>query len=431
MTKDTYTLTEPGGAGSIELPVRKGTLGPDVVDIGGLYKGLGVFTYDPGFVATGSCDSEITFIDGDEGVLLYRGYPVEQLAKHSNFIEVAYLILYGELPNADELETFATSITRHTMLNEGMLRFFNGFRHDAHPMAMLSAVVGSMSAYYHDTMDVTSLAAREVFSHRILAKMPTIAAAAYKLNAGQPFIYPRNDLGYCENLLHMLFAVPAEDYEIDPIAAEAFDLLFILHADHEQNCSTSTVRMAGSSGANPYSAVAAGIAALWGPAHGGANEAVLGMLGEIGDAKNISKYIAKAKDKNDPFRLMGFGHRVYKNFDPRATIIREMCHKVLKQMGRTNSPLFELALELEQVALKDEYFIEKNLYPNVDFYSGIIYRALGIPTSMFTVMFAIGRTVGWVAHWREMISNPQAKISRPRQLYVGAATRDYVALDNR
>ena len=431
MTKETYTLTNPDGTASIELPVHKGTVGPDVIDIGGLYKGLGVFTYDPGFVATGSCDSEITYIDGDEGVLLYRGYPVEQLAKHSNFIEVAYLLLYGELPTADELATFETSITRHTMLNEGMLRFFNGFRHDAHPMAMLSAVVGSMSAYYHDTMDVNCLEAREVFSHRILAKLPTIAAAAYKLNAGQPFMYPRNDLGYCENLLHMLFAVPAEDYEIDPVSAEAFDLLFILHADHEQNCSTSTVRMAGSSGANPYSAVAAGISALWGPAHGGANEAVLGMLNEIGDAKNIQKFIAKAKDKNDPFRLMGFGHRVYKNFDPRATIIREMCHRVLKQMGRTSSPLFELALELEQVALKDEYFIEKNLYPNVDFYSGIIYRALGVPTSMFTVMFAIGRTVGWVAHWREMIRNPHGKINRPRQLYVGAGPRDYVPLDNR
>ena len=431
MTNENFTLTNPDGSQTLELPVRKGTVGPDVLDVAGLYKNMGVFTYDPGFVATGSCDSEITFIDGDKGVLLYRGYPVEQLAKHSNFIEVAYLLLYGELPTTDQLASFDTSITRHTMVNEGMLRFFSGFRYDAHPMAVLSAVVGSMSAYYHDTMDVNSPEARDVFSHRILAKLPTIAAAAYKLNAGQPFIYPRNDLGYCQNLLHMLFAVPSEEYEIDPIAAEAFDLLFILHADHEQNCSTSTVRMAGSSGANPYSAVAAGIAALWGPAHGGANEAVLNMLQEIGDAKNIQKYIAKAKDKNDPFRLMGFGHRVYKNFDPRATIIREMCHKVLKQMGRTNSPLFDLALELEQVALKDDYFIEKNLYPNVDFYSGIIYRALGVPTSMFTVMFAIGRTVGWVAHWREMIRNPHGKIARPRQLYVGAPERDYTALDQR
>jgi citrate synthase len=356
---------------------------------------------------------------------------VEQLAKHSNFIEVAYLLLYGELPKADELDAFNTSITRHTMLNEGMLRFFNGFRYDAHPMAMLSAVVGSMSAYYHDTMDIHNPDAREVFTHRIIAKLPTIAAAAYKLTAGQPFTYPRNNLNYSENFLHMLFAVPAEEYEINEIAAEALDLLFILHADHEQNCSTSTVRMAGSSGANPYSAIAAGISALWGPAHGGANEAVLRMLKEIGDAKNIPKYVDKAKDKDDPFRLMGFGHRVYKNFDPRATIIRDMCHKVLAQMGRTDSPLFELALELEQVALKDDYFVEKNLYPNVDFYSGIIYRALGIPTSMFTVMFAIGRTVGWVAHWREMITDPHGRISRPRQVYSGAAKRDYVDVKKR
>jgi citrate synthase len=415
----------------MELPVRKGTTGPDVIEIGRLYAEQGVFTYDPGFVSTGSCDSEITFIDGNEGVLMYRGYPVEQLAEKSNFIEVAYLLLYGELPTADELEEFNTSITRHTMLNEGMLRFFNGFRYDAHPMAVVSAVVGSMSAYYHDTMDVNNPEAREVFTHRIIAKLPTIAAAAHKLTAGQPFIYPRNDLSYAENFLRMLFAVPAEEYDIDPVAAEALDLLFILHADHEQNCSTSTVRMAGSSGANPYSAIAAGISALWGPAHGGANEAVLRMLKQIGDAKNIPKFVAKAKDRDDPFRLMGFGHRVYKNFDPRATIIREMCHKVLKKMGRTDSPLFELALELEQVALKDEYFIEKNLYPNVDFYSGIIYRALGIPTSMFTVMFAIGRTVGWVAHWREMITDPQGRISRPRQLYSGPAMRDYIDVDNR
>jgi len=430
MSKDVYTLTSPDGK-SMELPVRKGTTGPDVIEIGRLFAEQGVFTYDPGFVSTGSCDSDITFIDGKEGVLMYRGYPVEQLAKNSNFVEVAYLLLYGELPTATELTKFDTSISTHTMLNEGMLRFFTGFRYDAHPMAMLSAVVGSMSAYYHDTMDINNPDAREVFTHRIIAKLPTIAAAAHKLTAGQPFIYPRNDLSYSENLLHMLFAVPAEDYEINQVAAEALDLLFILHADHEQNCSTSTVRMAGSSGANPYSAIAAGISALWGPAHGGANEAVLVMLKEIGNVKNIPKYVEKAKDKDDPFRLMGFGHRVYKNFDPRATIIRDMCHKVLQQMGRTDSPLFELALELEQVALNDEYFIEKNLYPNVDFYSGIIYRALGIPTSMFTVMFAIGRTVGWVAHWREMITDPGGRISRPRQLYSGAAQRDYVAVSER
>ncbi len=430
MSKDAYKLTSPDGS-EIELPVRSGTLGPDVLEIGRLYRDQRVFTYDPGFMATGSCESTITFIDGDEGILLYRGYPVEQLAKYSSFLEVAYLLLHGELPTPSELEKFDTTVRTHTMLNEGMLRFFTGFRYDAHPMAMLSAVVGSMSAYYHDTMDIDNAEQRDIFAHRILAKLPTIAAAAHKLNAGQPFVYPRNDLGYTENLLQMLFAVPAEPYEINSVAAEALDLLFILHADHEQNCSTSTVRMAGSSGTNPYSAIAAGISALWGPAHGGANEAVLRMLREIGDAKNIPKFVAKAKDRDDPFRLMGFGHRVYKNFDPRATIIREMCHKVLKQMGRKDAPLFDLALALEEVALKDDYFIEKNLYPNVDFYSGIIYRALGIPTSMFTVMFAIGRTVGWVAHWREMITESNRRISRPRQLYRGPVQRDYVAIEKR
>lgn len=430
MAKEAFTLTSPDGS-TMEFPLRKGTTGPDVIEIGRLFSEKGIFTYDPGFVSTGSCESAITYIDGSEGVLMYRGYPVEQLAAQSNFIEVAYLLLYGELPTTDELASFQTSITRHTMLNEGMLRFFTGFRYDAHPMAVVSAVVGSMSAYYHDTMDLTDPEARDVFTHRIIAKLPTIAAAAHKLTAGQPFTYPRNDLSYSKNLLRMLFAVPAEDYEIDEVAAEALDLLFILHADHEQNCSTSTVRMAGSSGANPYSAIAAGISALWGPAHGGANEAVLRMLKEIGSTKNIPKFVERAKDKDDPFRLMGFGHRVYKNFDPRATIIRDMCHKVLEKMGRTNSPLFELALELEQVALNDEYFIEKNLYPNVDFYSGIIYRALSIPLSMFTVMFAIGRSVGWVAHWREMITDPHGRISRPRQLYTGPVQRDYVPVEQR
>ncbi len=430
MSKDAYKLVAPDGS-EMELPVHSGTLGPDLLDIGRLYREQGVFTYDPGFVATGSCDSEITFIDGDKGVLLYRGYPIEQLAEHSSFLEVAYLLLHGELPSESQQQKFDTTIRRHTMLNEGMLHFFTGFRYDAHPMAVLSAVVGSMSAYYHDTMDVENARQRDIFAHRIVAKLPTIAAAAYKLNAGQPFVYPRNDLSYTENLLQMFFAVPAEPYEINQVAAEALDLLFILHADHEQNCSTSTVRMAGSSGANPYSAIAAGISALWGPAHGGANEAVLRMLGEIGDAKNIPKFVAKAKDKDDPFRLMGFGHRVYKNFDPRATIIRAMCHKVLKQMGGTDSPMFDLALQLEEIALKDEYFIEKNLYPNVDFYSGIIYRALGIPTSMFTVMFAIGRAVGWVAHWREMITDAGGRIARPRQLYRGPTQRDYVKVEDR
>jgi len=430
MSQDAYRLISPSGIES-ELPVRSGTTGPDLIDIASLYKEHGVFTYDPGFVATGSCESDITFIDGEKGVLMYRGYPVEQLAKHSSFMEVCWLLLYGELPTADELSGFEELIRRHTMLNEGMLNFFKGFRYDAHPMAQLSAVVGSMSAYYHSEMDSSNPDHRDIFAHRIIAKLPTIAAAAYKLNTGQPFMYPRNDLNYCDNLLQMLFAVPAEPYEINPVASEALDLLFILHADHEQNCSTSTVRMAGSSGANPYSAIAAGIAALWGPAHGGANEAVLAMLREVGDVSQIPKYVEKAKDKNDPFRLMGFGHRVYKNFDPRATIIREMCYKVLDSLDPDDKPLFELALELEQVALKDDYFIEKNLYPNVDYYSGIIYRALGIPRSMFTVMFALGRSVGWVAHWREMISDPKGKIARPRQLYVGAAARDYTPIADR
>ena len=430
MAKEAFRLIDPTGS-EMELPVRSGTVGPDVIDVARLYRELGVFTYDPGFVSTGSCESDITFIDGEQGILMYRGYPVEQLAAHSNFLEVSYLLLHGELPTKDELDKFDNTIRTHTMLNEGMLNFFKGFRYDAHPMAMLSAVVGSMSAYYHDEMDASNPDHRDIFAHRILAKLPTIAAAAYKLNIGQPFMYPRNDLKYSENFLQMLFSVPAEPYEIDPVAAEAIDLLFILHADHEQNCSTTTVRMAGSSGANPYSAIAAGISALWGPAHGGANEAVLNMLKEIGDKRQIPKYVAKAKDKNDPFRLMGFGHRVYKNFDPRATIIREMCHKVLKQLGSNDSPMFELALALEQIALEDDYFVEKKLYPNVDFYSGIIYGALGIPTSMFTVMFAIGRSVGWTAHWREMISDPKGRIARPRQLYKGPAQRDYVAIGDR
>ena len=430
MSKEAFRLISPSGK-ETELPVRSGTVGPDVIDISTLYKEQGVFTYDPGFVATASCESDITFIDGEKGVLMYRGYPVEQLAKHSTFIEVAYLLLHGELPTAAELEEFDHTIRMHTMLNEGMLNFFKGFRYDAHPMAQLSAVVGSMSAYYHNEMDASNPKHRDIFAHRILAKLPTIAAASYKLNVGQPFMYPRNDLSYCENFLQMMFAVPAEPYEIDPVAVEAIDLLFILHADHEQNCSTSTVRMAASSGANPYTSIAAGITALWGPAHGGANEAVLNMLEEIGDVKNIQKYVDKAKDKNDPFRLMGFGHRVYKNFDPRATIIREMAHKVLEKLGRDDTPMFDLARELEQIALKDDYFIEKKLYPNVDFYSGIIYRALGIPTSMFTVMFALGRAVGWTAHWREMIADPSVRIARPRQLYTGAAERDYVAIEKR
>jgi citrate synthase len=430
MSGKNYIVRDADTGEEFELKGRVGSIGPSIIDIRNLFTERGLFTYDPGYGSTASCDSKITFIDGDRGVLMYRGYPVEQLAAHSSFIEVSYLLLYGELPNKAQLEDFDRTIRTHTMINETILRLFNGFHYDAHPMAMVAGVVGSMSAFYHDTTDILDPRHRDIFAHRIIAKLPTIAAAAYKHTLGQPFTYPRNDLNYCSNLLHMFFAVPAERYEIDPVAAEALDLLFILHADHEQNCSTSTVRMAGSSGANPYSAIAAGIAALWGPAHGGANEAVLKMLEEIGSVENIPKFIAKAKDKNDTFRLMGFGHRVYKNYDPRATIIRETCHKVLARLGR-NQPLFDLGLRLEEIALRDPYFVEKKLYPNVDFYSGIIYRALGIPKSMFTVMFAIARTVGWVAHWREMITDPDGRIGRPRQLYTGPARRDYVPLQKR
>ncbi len=431
MSQDSFSLRNPNNGETVDLEVRSGTVGPDVVDVRKLYGSQGVFTYDPGFASTASCESKITYIDGGQGILMYRGYPIEQLAGKSSFVEVAYLLLYGELPNGEELVAFEQSIRLHTMINETMLRLFNGFHYDAHPMAMVAGVVGSMSAFYHDTTDIDDPRHRDIFAHRIIAKIPTIAAAAYKHTLGQPFSYPRNDLDYAANLLHMFFAVPAENYEIDPVAAEALDLLFILHADHEQNCSTSTVRLAGSSGANPYSAIAAGIAALWGPAHGGANEAVLNMLQEIGSVERIETYVAKAKDKDDPFRLMGFGHRVYKNFDPRATLIREACHKVLARLGRVDTPLFDLALRLEEIALQDEYFIQKKLYPNVDFYSGIIYRALGLPTSMFTVMFAIARTVGWVSQWREMIADPEGRIGRPRQLYTGPEKRDYVDITKR
>jgi citrate synthase len=431
MSDKTLTLVRDEDGKQIRMPVLEGSVGPAAVDIGALYRELGVFTLDPGFVATASCESRITYIDGDQGVLLYRGYPADQLAERSSFLEVSYLLLNGELPTRAQLEEFTHIITTHTMINETLLRHFNGFHHNAHPMAMLASVVGSMSAFYHDSTDIENDRHREIFSHRIIAKIPTIAAAAYKHSIGQPFIYPRNDLDYCSNVLNMFFAVPCDDYRIDPVAAEALDLLFILHADHEQNASTSTVRLAGSSGTNPYAAIAAGIATLWGPAHGGANEAVLTMLEKIGSVDHIPKYIAKAKDKDDPFRLMGFGHRVYKNFDPRAKLIRTMCHKVLNRLGHKNSPLFELALRLEEIALEDEYFIERKLYPNVDFYSGIIYRAIGIPTSMFTVMFAIARTVGWVAHWQEMITDPHRRIGRPRQLYAGAGPRDYTPIDGR
>ncbi|MBK7251586.1 MAG: citrate synthase [Gammaproteobacteria bacterium] len=431
MAPKNYQLTDSATGKTSDLPVRSGTIGPDVLDVATLYRDHGVFTFDPGFGVTAACESRITYIDGDEGVLLYRGYPVEQLAEKSSFMEVSYLLLHGELPARKDLDIFVSNIRHHTMINETLLRFFNGFHHNAHPMAMVSAVVASMSAFYHDSMDINNPRHREIFAHRIIAKIPTIAAAAHKHSLGQPFVYPRNDLDYCSNLLHMFFAVPCAPYRVDPIYAQALDLLFILHADHEQNASTSTVRLAGSTGANPYAAISAGVSASGGPAHGGANEAVLEMLEEIGTADNIPKYVAMAKDKSSHFRLMGFGHRVYKNFDPRARLIREMCHKVLAKLGRSDNPLFELALRLEEVALKDEYFVARKLYPNVDFYSGIIYSALGIPRSMFTVMFALARTVGWVAHWQEMIADPAMRISRPRQLYSGPKRRDYTDIAGR
>jgi len=426
-----YELKDPATSRAAELNIVSGTLGPDVLDISHLARDLGVFTYDPGFMATASTKSKITYIDGDAGLLLYRGYPVEQLAESSSYVEVASLLIDGSLPTKAQLDAFRNSVTRHTMVSEPLLRFFQGFHHDAHPMAMVSAVVASMAAFYHDTTDINDPRHREIFAHRIIAKLPTIAAAAYKHTLGQPFIYPRNDLRYCANILNMFFAVPCEAYSIDPVAVEALDLLFIPHADHEQNASTSTVRLAGSTGVNPYAAISAGISALWGPAHGGANEAVLDMLDGIGSAANIGQFLARVKDKSDNVRLMGFGHRVYKNVDPRAKIIRSMCYRVLVSLGKGNSPLFELALKLEEVALKDDYFVSRRLYPNVDFYSGIIYSALGIPRSMFTVMFAIARTAGWVAHWQEMVSDPHMRIGRPRQLYTGPTKRDYQAIDKR
>jgi len=426
-----YELKNPTTGKVSHLDVLQGTIGPDVLNISNLTKELGVFTFDPGFMATASTESKITYIDGDAGVLLYRGYPVDQLAEKSSFLEVANLLINGNLPTKSELDSFQDSIMHHTMINESLLRLFQGFHHDAHPMAMVSAVVASMAAFYHDTTDINDPRHREIFAHRIIAKLPTLAAAAYKHTLGQPFIYPRNDLRYCSNMLNMFFAVPCEPYAIDPVAAEALDLLFILHADHEQNASTSTVRLAGSTGANPYAAISAGVSALWGPAHGGANEAVLDMLDSIGSVANIDKFLARVKDKSDSVRLMGFGHRVYKNFDPRAKIIRGMCYKVLEKLGKSDNPLFELSLKLEEIALKDDYFVSRKLYPNVDFYSGIIYSALGIPRSMFTVMFAIARTAGWVAHWQEMVSDPGMKIGRPRQLYTGPTQRDYSQIEKR
>lgn len=414
---------------ALELPIYSGTLGPDVVDVRGLTSG-GLFTYDPGFVSTASCESKITYIDGEKGILLHRGYPIEQLAEHSDYLESCYLLLYGDLPNRQEKEKFENTIMRHTMIHEQMSDLFSGFRRDAHPMAVMCGVVGALSAFYHDSLDITNEVHREVCAYRLISKMPTLAAMAYKYSIGQPFVYPRNDLSYGGNFLHMMFATPCEEYEVKPVLAKAMDRIFLLHADHEQNASTSTVRLAGSSGANPFACIAAGIAALWGPAHGGANEAVLVMLNEIGDEANIDEYIAKAKDKDDPFRLMGFGHRVYKNFDPRAKVMKQTCDEVLTELGLEDDPLFKIAKRLEKIALEDEYFIKKKLYPNVDFYSGIILKALGIPTEMFTVIFATGRTPGWIAHWHEMISG-EYRIGRPRQLYTGEPKRDYVPVNER
>jgi citrate synthase len=418
------------GDKSFDYKLMSGSVGPDVIDIRKLYGDTGAFTYDPGFTSTASCESAITYIDGDAGILLHRGYPIDQLAEKSSFMEVAYLLLNGELPSKDGLDTFTHTITRHTMVHEQLATFFRGFRRDAHPMAIMCGVVGALSSFYHDSTDINDPKQREIASHRLIAKMPTIAAMAYKYSVGQPFVYPDNSLSYTENFLKMTYSVPAEEYEVDPIIASAMDKIFILHADHEQNASTSTVRLAGSSGANPFACIAAGIACLWGPAHGGANEAALNMLREIGTPDKIPEYIARAKNKDDPFRLMGFGHRVYKNFDPRAKVLSKTATEVLDKLG-INDPVLDTARELEQIALKDQYFIDKKLYPNVDFYSGVILSAIGFPTTMFTVLFALARTVGWVAQWNEMITDPAQKIGRPRQLYTGPTQRDYVAVDKR
>ena len=429
-TRKTMTLTDNESGSSVELPVIDGSVGPDVLDIRKLFGETGMFTFDPGSGATGSCNSGLTYIDGDKGVLLHRGYPIESLANQSDFLEVAYLLLEGELPNAEQKAEFDNAITRHTMVHEQLSIFYRGFRRDAHPMAIMCGVVGALSAFYHDSTDIQDPTQRTIASRRLIAKIPTLAAMAYKYSLGQPFNYPRNNLTYAENFLHMCFAVPAEDYDINPILASAMDKIFILHADHEQNASTSTVRLAGSSGANPFACIAAGIASLWGPAHGGANEAVLNMLNEIGHKDNIPEYVNRARDRDDPFRLFGFGHRVYKNFDPRAKVLRETCHQVLDDLG-VHDPLLDLAMELEDMALRDQYFIDKKLYPNVDFYSGIILKAMGFPTSMFTVLFAVARTVGWVAQWNEMITDPMQRIGRPRQLYTGPTERPCVDLSKR
>ena len=431
MSQKTVTLTDNSTGKTYTLPVLPGTTGPEVIDIRKLYADSGYFTYDPGFTSTGSCESKITYIDGDEGILLHRGYAIEDLAKNCNFLEVCYLLLHGELPSPEQLATFDKTITYHTMVHEQINYFLRGFRRDAHPMAILCGVTGALSSFYHDSTDIEDPKQRMIASHRLIAKLPTIAAMAYKYSVGQPFMYPRNDLSYAENFLYMTFGVPCEPYVVNPVLSRAMDRIFILHADHEQNASTSTVRLAGSSGANPFACIAAGIASLRGPAHGGANEAVLKMLQEIGDKDRIPEFIKRAKDKNDSFRLMGFGHRVYKNFDPRAQVMRETCHEVLADLGIKNDPLLDIAMELERIALEDEYFIEKKLYPNVDFYSGIILKAMGFPTSMFTVLFAVARTVGWIAQWKEMIEDPGQKIGRPRQLYTGATHRKFVPQNER
>lgn len=419
------------GGTTVELDIREGVIGPSVVDISSLYAKTGMFTYDPGFTSTASCDSEITYIDGDKGILLHRGYPIEELAESGDFLETCYLLLYGDLPNKVQKDDFVSRVTYHTMIHEQMSRFFSGFRRDAHPMAIMCGVVGALSAFYHDSTDITDPHQRMVASLRMIAKMPTIAAMAYKYHVGQPFVYPLNNLDYTSNFLRMCFAVPCEEYRVNPVLSRAMDRIFILHADHEQNASTSTVRLAGSSGANPFACIAAGIACLWGPAHGGANEAALNMLTEIGTKDRIPEYIARAKDKDDPFRLMGFGHRVYKNYDPRAKIMQKTTHEVLDSLGIKDDPLLEVAMELEHIALTDEYFIEKKLYPNIDFYSGITLKALGFPTTMFTVLFALARTVGWIAQWKEMVEDPSQRIGRPRQLYSGPALRQYKTLDKR
>jgi citrate synthase len=422
--KGTATLNLNNGSAPIELPVLAGTMGPDVIDIRKLHAQSGMFTYDPGFVSTASNSSTITFIDGDKGILLYRGYPIEQLALHCDFIDVCYLLLHGELPAPEQKKTFDAAIKNHSMLHEQLVRFYSGFRRDAHPMAVMVGVVGALSAFYHDSLNISDPAHREQSAFRLIAKLPTITAMAYKYNIGQPYVYPQNSLGYAENFLHMMFSVPTEKYEANPVIVRALDRILILHADHEQNASTSTVRLAGSSGANPFACISAGISCLWGPAHGGANEACLHMLEEIGDVSRIDEFIRRAKDKESNYRLMGFGHRVYKNMDPRAKLMRETCHEVLNELGLQNDRLFKLALQLEKIALEDDYFISRKLYPNVDFYSGIVQRALGIPTSMFTAIFAMARTVGWVAQWSEMVSDPDHKIGRPRQLYTGTTMRD-------